>query len=779
MRDASSSGDDHEPGGGYERLRDRGRSARAAGNLQAAIEALGEAVCLRPDLVTAHLDLGKCFQDAGKTEVARRIYEHAARTDPASPLAAAALAGLPAKPPAQHAFELGQVVRSADNSYRVLERRMGAHGAVSIVEPEGRSSFFDRVGYRRYVLKTFNLPQPWSDEDRERFANEAKTWVLLERHPNIVTALWVERVERHHCLLLEYVSGGDLDTALAAGPPALERALRFGLQFCDGMEHASRTLGIMHGDVKAANCLLTEDDTLKVTDFGLAQVFGPAQAVGGRLLELKPEVRAIYMVPGGTRNYRAPEQSRFGARVDVRTDIYGFGVLLYQMVTGDLPVSGSIAAEHIRARTGPDDFPAGLRELILACVEREPQRRPRSFRGLRAELQAVYERVARRPAPAPAQPLPGDRDLYIRRGAALDELGRHEEALAWFGKALQAAPGDGWALHNKALTLIALGRHNEALACLDRALERYPGYTQALQAKARLLTTMGRHQEALECLAQMGKGPTRIGPGYLADALDHIEEVLRGGRGSGDFADVLGHLGKAGADSRNDGALEDVLRHAGEALRGSSLEDALRHAREAGQAGRRGGDLADASGMPAGRGVSRYSQGALLAWQIAAVEARAGYAPAIVPAHLMLGVCKLGDSRLPEPAAAMLRTAPALQAEIDALRGRFRRAGLDVTPFRRRLRRHLTRPAPGGSPRGALSGAPRDGVMHRTPAARAVFRRAEELGAGAGTSGAPVGLAELLRALLEMPAPPWGELAAEMGLDGRLRSLVHDDGGAQ
>jgi tetratricopeptide (TPR) repeat protein len=670
-------------------------------------------VYLRPDLVTAHLDLGRCFEESGRTEVARRIYEHAAHIDPASPPAKAALARLPAKPAAKHAFELGQVVQSADSTYRVLERRMGAHGAVSIVEPEGRSSFFDRVGYRRYVLKTFNLPQPWSEEDRERFANEAQTWVLLERHPNIVTALWVERVERHHCLLLEYVSGGDLDTALTAGPLALERALRFGLQFCDGMEHASRTLGIMHGDVKAANCLITDDDTLKVTDFGLAQVFGPAQAVGGRLLELKPNVRAIYMVPGGTRNYRAPEQSRFGARVDVRTDIYGFGVLLYQMVTGDLPVSGSIAAEHIRARSPADDFPAGLRELILACVEREPQRRPRSFRGLRGELQAVYERVARRPAPAPAQPLPGDRDLYIRRGAALDELGRHEEALAWFGKALQVAPGDGWALHNKALTLIALGRRDEALACLDQALQRYPGYSQALQAKARLLTTMGRHHEARECLAQARKAPALLGPGYLADALGHVGEVLGGGR--------------------------------------------------------RGSGLAYEPGAEAGRDASRHSPGTLLAWQIAAVEATAGHAPAIEPAHLMLGVCKLGDGRVSAPAAAVLRTVPSLRAEVDALRHGFRRAGLDVTSFRRRLRARLARPSPGG--------APGDGVMHRTAAARAVFRRAEEL--GAGTSGALVGLTELLRALLEMPAPPWGELAAEMGLEIQFRSLLHDDGGAR
>lgn len=703
MREAPSSGD------GYARLRDRGTDALAAGNVQEAIEALGDAVCLRPGLVTAHLALGQCFQQTGRTEIARRVYEHAARADPASPLVTAALSGLPARPPAQHPFGVGQTVRSPDNAYRVLERRMGAHGAVSIVEPEGRSSFFDRVGYRRYVLKTFNIPRPWSDEDRERFVNEAKTWMLLDRHPHIVTALWVEEVEHHHCLLLEYVSGGDLEAALAAGPFGLERALRLGMEFCDGMEYAARTLGITHGDVKAANCLLTADDTLKVTDFGLAQVFGPAHAVGGRLLELKPELRALYMVPGGTRSYRAPEQSRFGARVDVRTDIYGFGVLLYQMVTGDLPVSGSIAAEHIAERSHADDFPAGLRELILACVAPEPQRRPRSFRGLRAELQAVYERVAQRVAPAPAEPQPGDRDLYIRRGAALDELGRHEEALTWIDKALRLAPGDGWALHNKALTLIHLGRPEEALACLNQAIERYPGYSQALGAKVRLLTALGRHREARECRAQVRQAGTRTGPGYLADALNGVGDALKDGQ-------------------------------------------------------RRGG-LPSTPAATAGGSGSRYSPGTVLAWQLAAVEARAGHAVAIEPAHLMLGVCKLGDARLPGPAAAVWGGFPPPD-EIDELRGRFRRAGLDVTLFRRRLRRSLARPPAGGTAAG--------GVLHRSPAARGVFRRAEEL--AAGTTGAAVGLTGLLRALLELPAPPWGGLAAELAVDGRLRALLDGDG---
>ncbi|WP_326799488.1 protein kinase [Streptomyces sp. NBC_01808] len=748
MRDAPSSGD------GYERLHDRGTRALAAGNVQEAIEALGEAVCLRPELVAAHLALGECFQQTGRPEVARRIYEYAGRLDPTSPLAAAALAGLPARPALRHAFELGQVVRSADNTYRVLERRMGAHGAVSIVEPAGRSSFFDRVGYRRYVLKTFNIPRPWSEDDRERFANEAKTWMMLDRHPHIVTALWVERVERHHCLLLEYVSGGDLGAALAAGPLDLARALRFGLQFCDAMEYAGRTLGIVHGDVKAANCLVTADDTLKVTDFGLAQVFGPAQAMGGRLPELKPAVRAIYMVPGGTRNYRAPEQSRYGARVDVRTDIYGFGVLLYQMVTGDLPVSGSVAAEHIRARSDTDDLPAGLRELVLACVEPEPQRRPRSFRSVRGELQAVYEIVTRRVAPEPAKPLPGDRDLYIRRGVVLDELDRHEEALTWFDKALTVAPGDGWALLNKALTLSSLGRREEALACLDEALARYPGYHQALTAKARVLTTLGRYQEALECAAQIQKGPLP-GPGYLADVL-------------GGLAGAMGGPGERPKADERSGLRADARPRPKEGVRPRPKEGVRPRPKDGARPGGPAGEHRAAAAGPA----PLLSPGVMLAWQLAAAEAALGHAPGIEPAHLLLGVCKLGDGELPGPAAALIRTLPPLLDELDELRGRFRRAGLEITRFRRRLRTSLARPA--ARPTG--SG---DGVMHRTPAAREVFRRAEELGERASGAGAAVGLTELLRALLELPAPPWGELAAELGVAGGLRALAQGDGSAR
>ncbi|MGO4759786.1 hypothetical protein AB4212_66060, partial [Streptomyces sp. 2MCAF27] len=191
------------------------------------------------------------------------------------------------------------------------------------------------------------------------------------------------------------------------------------------------------------------------------------------------------------------------------------------------------------------------------------------------------------------------------------------------------------------------------------------------------------------------------------------------------------------------GDLADALGHVGEVLRGSRRERGLAYEPRA----------------QAGRGASRYSPGTVLAWQIAAVEAKAGHAPAIEPAHFMLGVCKLGERQLPGPAAAVLRTVPTLEAEIDALRGRFRRVGLDVTAFRRRLRARLARPSTGEAP----GGAPGDGVMHRTPAAREVLRRAEQLGVGA--SGASVGLTELLRALLELPAPPWGELAAEMGLD--------------
>ena len=100
------------------------------------------------------------------------------------------------------------------------------------------------------------------------------------------------------------------------------------LQFCDGMAYAYRKLGILHRDVKPANCLLAEDGTLKVADFGLARAFGQVQEGLFGLSGLGLEVRAQYTTKAGTPQYMAPEQFRAGTQLDTGTDIYSFGMML-------------------------------------------------------------------------------------------------------------------------------------------------------------------------------------------------------------------------------------------------------------------------------------------------------------------------------------------------------------------------------------------------------------------------------------------------------------------
>lgn len=179
-----------------------------------------------------------------------------------------------------------------------------------------------------------------------------------------------------------------------------------------------------------------------------------------------------------------------------------------------------------------------------------------------------------------------------------------------------------------------------------------------------------------------------------------------------------------------------------------------------------GGPEAEPTRSAVRREGARYSAGVQLAWQLAAAEAKAGYAGAIEPVHLLLAVCKLGDGALLDQTAATLRQVPGLEPEIEDLRRRFSRAGLDATRFRRRLRAVVAQPR---------NGSHGDGVMHRTQAARRVFARAREL---AATTGAPAGLAELLRALLELPEQPWHAVAAETGDVARLQGMLHDDDGS-
>ncbi len=480
--------------GDYSKQREQGLRHLEAGRFAEAMESLGRALHLRPDLGEAHLNMGRAFERAGKIEAARHAYLQALEMDLTSADAQSALAALPPPPPRREDFQVGQVLHSTTtrSAFRVLEVKMGGFGAVYIVKDSEHED-------QTYALKTFQARYLWSDEDRERFEREALTWVMLDHHPHIVTAHVIEHIEGFTCLRLDYVPGGDLAHTIKQGPLLPVRAIELAFQFCDGMAYAHSKLGIVHRDIKPSNCLLDQDGTLKVTDFGLARAFGEVQEHGLGLAGMGGEIKSQYTTTAGTRQFMAPEQFQAGAVLDTRTDIYAFGIMLYEMLTQDLPMIGSIAQAHIEENAPSYGLPKGLLRFILQCVERDPARRPADFGVVREMLATTYRDLTEKAVPAPAGPSPMGVTEWYNKGCALEDLGRFEEALACYDRGLEISPRESLLWNAKGESLRKLSRIEEALTCYDRGLEIDPRIRALWRNKGLALDKLGRFEEALAC----------------------------------------------------------------------------------------------------------------------------------------------------------------------------------------------------------------------------------------------------------------------------------------
>jgi len=176
-----------------------------------------------------------------------------------------------------------------------------------------------------YALKTFQDKYLLSAAAKERFVDEAKAWLKLGYHHNIVQAKWVERIDGKPYIILECVLGDDgqplsLTRKLEQRPLDMQLVLDYAIQVCLGMHYVQiRQLGLIHRDLNPNNILISQDGTVKVTDFGIA-VF----TQGGDAEQLR------FM---GDPAYMSPEQ-RTGGTIDFRSDIYSFGCILYEMLCG-------------------------------------------------------------------------------------------------------------------------------------------------------------------------------------------------------------------------------------------------------------------------------------------------------------------------------------------------------------------------------------------------------------------------------------------------------------
>ena len=299
-----------------------------------------------------------------------------------------------------------------------------------------------------------------SDPENLRFiVGEAEAWTKLGLHPHIAYCYYAQQVEELLLLVIEYVDGGNLRTWIADGRCAdLKTGLDLAIQFCHGLGHAHKQ-GLVHRDIKPENILLAQDGTLKITDFGIVH----KGRLGGEKLEPEPDAAnsaaaGMTMAGIGTAEYMPPEQWGEQKEIDLRVDIFAFGVCLYEMFCGRHPylamatLGPRLESPEPGVLRGGKGLPACLCELMKRCVDWDRDKRPSSASELLAELCRVYEEEFGTPSPHAELPkISTLADDWNNRALSYMALGLQEDAERAWQTALEADPRHVESIYNYGL----------------------------------------------------------------------------------------------------------------------------------------------------------------------------------------------------------------------------------------------------------------------------------------------------------------------------------------
>ncbi|MBN2320338.1 MAG: protein kinase [Acidobacteria bacterium] len=279
-------------------------------------------------------------------------------------------------------LEIGQTL----SHFRLVEKiGQGGMGEVYLAD--------DTTLDRKVALKF--LPEAFtSDPERmARFEREAKLLASLN-HPNIAGIYGLEQADGNRFLVLEYVAGETLQARLSKGALPLEEALELCRQIAEGLE-AAHEKGVIHRDLKPANVMITAEEKVKILDFGLAKALSDdTQSIDS---SQSPTLTEAMTQPGvilGTAAYMSPEQAK-GKAVDKRADIWAFGCILYECLSGKRVFEGETVTETLAAviKEPPDleKIPAKTRFLLRRCLEKDPKKRLRDIGDTMALLESLPE----------------------------------------------------------------------------------------------------------------------------------------------------------------------------------------------------------------------------------------------------------------------------------------------------------------------------------------------------------------------------------------------------
>ena len=249
------------------------------------------------------------------------------------------------------------------------------------------------------------LPEHLADDPqrRERFEREARAVSSLN-HPHICTLHDVGEQDGIHYLVMEYVEGDTLQKRLENGRLPLDRALEYAIQIADALDKAHRQ-GVVHRDLKPGNIMITKSAGVKLLDFGLAKLKGDAGEVSPLSQMPTQDASAPLTAEGtiiGTLQYMAPEQLE-GKEADARTDIFAFGAVVYEMVTGKKAFEGASQASLISAIMSAEPTtmaelqtmtPSLLDHIVTRCLDKDPDMRWQTAADLMHELKWVTDGTA-------------------------------------------------------------------------------------------------------------------------------------------------------------------------------------------------------------------------------------------------------------------------------------------------------------------------------------------------------------------------------------------------